>query len=184
MFDEGLRFESMVEIGELSFLLACRNLQMGEGLKAALWQKRPQKIAIVGDNIAAVNAMEQHRYTFFFIEDNFPELGGLDFARFVRLTTGPSSVAPIIFALSDPQRESVLAARNAGVNKIVALPLTGQALVNHINAVLTNLRPFVQNSSYNGPCRRTSKPQKRAVERRSADDGLIPVKVWTKFWLS
>jgi DNA-binding response OmpR family regulator len=64
----------------------------------------------------------------------------------------------------------VFRARDAGVSEFLAKPLSARLLVERLNAVLFNERPFVRAPTYAGPCRRRrSEGVYRGPRRRASD---------------
>ena len=84
----------------------------------------------------------------------------------------PNPFVPIIMMSSYIDIETVEKARDAGVDEIIAKPLSAQILYNRLAAVITNPRLFVRSEGYFGPDRRR---QKRGIqsERRENESDLI-----------
>ena len=82
-------------------------------------------------------------------------MDGLTFVRHVRTDTlSANPYVPIIMATAKADRGSVRAARDAGVNLLMAKPVTYDALRKRINVVLSEHRDFIVNRTYVGPDRR------------------------------
>ncbi len=78
------------------------------------------------------------------------------------------------------ERSLVMEARDAGVTEFIAKPLTAQALVNRLGAVIFKPRPFVRTSSYFGPDRRRrDDPNYDGPLRRSDDLGDLDIETGT-----
>lgn len=82
-------------------------------------------------------------------------MDGVTFVKRVR--TDPSSAnpyVPIILVTGQADRTTVRTARDAGVNLLMAKPITLEALRKRMNVVLNERREFIMNRSYVGPDRR------------------------------
>ncbi len=161
---------------KLSVLLAMSNGQAMEAFKPILRTHGVGKAVAVENNYDALSVLKEMNFNMIVIDDRFPELGGFDFCRFIRLTNISASVVPIIFGLHEPSQQSVMKARDVGASKIVAMPLTGQGLIKAVTATLNEMKPIVQHSSYNGPDRRRpNAPAWNKPERRSEQPNQITV---------
>lgn len=161
---------------KLSILLALSNGQAAEAFKPILRNRGVGRAIAVDDNYAALSILKEMNFNMIVIDDRFPQLGGFDFCRFIRLTNINISVAPIILGLHNPDQKSVLQARDVGASKIVAMPLTGQSLIKAVTSTLADMKPIIQDSSYNGPDRRRSngKPWTKP-ERRARQSSVITI---------
>lgn len=82
-------------------------------------------------------------------------MDGITFVRRVRMDTESANpYVPIILVTGNADRASVRAARDAGVNLLMAKPITLEALRKRIDMVLGERREFIMNRSYVGPDRR------------------------------
>ena len=61
---------------------------------------------------------------------------------------------PMIMLTAHSERESVEAARDAGITEFLAKPFSAGTISNRLIQVIDNPRPFVEASLYVGPCRR------------------------------
>lgn len=139
---------------KLHILLALGNQQAAESLRDVLMRSRVGGVFAPRNNRDAVEQMQARSYNLIVIAEDFPDLGGVDFCRFLRLTNTPMAVAPIIFGLHAPDQKTVLQARDAGATKIAVMPFSGASLVKAIEDAVADTRAIVQSTSYNGPDRR------------------------------
>lgn len=157
---------------KLSVLLALSNGQAAEAFKPILRSNGIGRAIAVDSNYDALAILKEMNFNMIVIDDRFPELGGFDFCRFIRLTSIDVSIVPIIMGLHVPDQQSVLRARDAGASKIVAMPLTGQNLIKAVSSTIAEMKPIVQTSSYNGPDRRRpaakpwTKPERRIEQTK------------------
>lgn len=174
----GVAFSTMSSeiFSKLSVLLALSNSQAAEAFKPILRSNGIGRAVAVDSNYDALAILKEMNFNMIVIDDRFPELGGYDFCRFLRLTSVAVSVAPIILGIHGPDQESVLKARDAGASKIVAMPLTGQSLIKAVTSTLAEMKPIVQTSAYNGPDRRRpAKTPWRHAERRKEQSKLVSI---------
>lgn len=170
-----------VNFGGLQIMVALANQQAAEGIRDVLMQKRVGGVFVPADNREAVNKLQDTFFNMVIIEEDFPELGGIDFCRFLRLTNTPIAVAPIIYGIHEPSREAVLQARDAGASKIALMPFSGASLIKAVQDALREARPIIQTTSYNGPCRRLRvDPGFRGPERRKTQAKIISTDIQQK----
>ncbi|WP_068301922.1 response regulator [Kordiimonas lacus] len=154
-------------------MLALGNDQASSSLKDMMLRQRIGVVTPV-NNRDAVEMMLDHTYNMLVIDEHFPDLGGIDFCRFIRLTSSPMAVAPIIFGIHEPDQKKVMAARDAGATKIAVMPFSFTTLMKSIEAAATDTRSIVQHTSYNGPDRRTRMaPVPGGVDRRRTEPTII-----------
>lgn len=103
---------------------------------------------------------------------NMDPIDGLDFSRMVRTAPdSPFPFVPIIMMTGHTERSKVVAARDAGINELLAKPISARTLLDRIIAVIDRPRPFIKTATYVGPCRRRTTPKDFAGPwRRSTDD--------------
>jgi two-component system chemotaxis response regulator CheY len=98
-------------------------------------------------------------------------MNGIDFTRAVReLPDKSDCVVPIIMVTGYTERHRVEQARDAGINEILAKPVTPAALFQRIEEIVLRPRAFVRAPNYSGPCRRRREnPDYVGPWRRKAD---------------
>jgi len=167
---------SEVSLNNLSIMLALSHMQAAESLKSVLLQQKVRRVFFAANNREATSQLNEQSYNMIFIEEGFPELGGADFCRFLRMTDGPMAFAPIIYGIVSADKQRVFAARDAGASKIILMPLSPKSLLTSIQAAIKEFRPMVQTTSYRGPDRRISgqKPF-HGPDKRKAQKGLVSV---------
>jgi CheY-like chemotaxis protein len=115
--------------------------------------------------------VDQARPRIVIMAANFPGASGLSFAQQIR--SGYNFVpreTSIILTTDAPTRSFLEAARAVGVDEVVAVPFTTQALMARIRSVIERPRPFVDSSTYVGPCRRRVMLQNYKGPLRRAED--------------
>lgn len=101
----------------------------------------------------------------------------MDFLRWLRRDCPPNRFVPIILAAEQTPTSLIKVLRDAGANFIIAKPYAPGALLNRINWLAKDKRPFVEADGYVGPCRRTT-PGGIPLGRRGrrAADALVLAK--------
>ncbi|MFC4348948.1 response regulator [Kordiimonas lipolytica] len=163
------------EKSDLRVLIAMANGQAAIGARAVFKEQGAISYQVAENNRDAMEKMKAEQFNLLLIEDTFPDIGGIDFCRFIRMMNAPISVAPIIYALKDPDRESVHQARDAGVNKMVVMPFTTASLVKNLEDILSHPKPFIRVTGYYGPDRRVGGGSYSGPERRKKQQGVFPV---------
>lgn len=130
-------------------------------------------------NVGDVLALEKGDDAFRRISDFGPDLvitdwhmkpiDGLEFVRKVRTSAdSPNPYIPIIMVTGHTEIQRVQEARDAGVNEMLAKPISAENLYGRVLSVIENPRPFVRSSDYFGPDRRRRDlgPPRGIAERR------------------
>ena len=105
-----------------------------------------------------------------FVDWELSGMSGLEFVRRLRNDPkSPDAFLPVIMLTSHTSIERVSNARDAGVNEFLAKPVSAQAIIDRLNALIHHPRPYVRTNKYFGPCRRRrNDPSFRGKDRRGA----------------
>jgi two-component system, chemotaxis family, chemotaxis protein CheY len=80
---------------------------------------------------------------------------GIDLAKMIRTSAAsPNPFVPIIMLSGHTSAERVRLARDYGVNEFLAKPVSVNAVMTRLSAVIEYPRPYVRTRKYFGPCRR------------------------------
>lgn len=124
-----------------------------------------------GDGGAALAHLGAVQPDFILVDLNMAPMDGLTFTRTLRrLPEGQSCVIPVVMITGHTERRRIEAARDAGVNEILAKPINTQSLFQRIEQIIYRPRPFVKSPGYIGPCRRRQKKADYAGPFRRATD--------------
>lgn len=108
-----------------------------------------------GDGEAALRVLRSYSADVIICDMMMEPMDGLTFVRKVRTDAQSANpYVPIILVTAQADRNSVKAARDAGVNLLMAKPITMEALRRRIEVVLNERREFIMNQTYVGPDRR------------------------------
>ncbi|MFZ1989094.1 MAG: response regulator [Alphaproteobacteria bacterium] len=106
-----------------------------------------------GQNLLQMTAQLKPRIVI--TASRLPSLSGLEFTRLVRASYEPINPAlSIIVMTTTPTTAFLSAARESGVDEMLACPFAPAALLARIEAVLVRPRRFIKSAGYVGPCRR------------------------------
>lgn len=167
---------------DLRVLIALANGQAAEGARAVFKEQRAESNIIAEGKQEALELMQHNAFNLLLVEDTFSDLGGVDFVRFVRMMNAPISVAPIIYAIKDPDRAKVIEARDAGANKMIVMPFTTASLLKNLKDIMLNPKPFIRVTGYSGPCRRQQTVARKGLERRQSQQGALSVEKQQKLF--
>ncbi len=85
-------------------------------------------------------------------------------------------MAPVIMITGHSTMKRVNEARDVGVTEFLSKPVTARGVLERINRVVENPRPFVRTGDYFGPDRRRRNDPAYEGPKRRASDGVAPPK--------
>jgi CheY-like chemotaxis protein len=133
-----------------------RSLLQNVGVKA---------IYEAGDGVAGIEAIRVNNPDVVLLDWEMPLLDGPEFMRIVRSPeTFPAADVPIIMLTAYAERWRVMEALRLGVNEFMRKPISAQALLDRLIAVLGQRREIVRLKGYYGPL-----PRKLPVDRWKAE---------------
>lgn len=162
-----------VDFASLAVLLVENNRRMRELLREMLSAFGVPEIWEAGTVEEAERIVTDRKFDFVVLDYFLDGLDGADFTRFVRRREkGLNRTVPILLLTAMPNHSKVVKMRDAGVNDIVAKPVSPRTLYTHMHHILAMPRPFVITRNYVGPCRRRKKldvpPELDRRRRRAA----------------
>lgn len=102
-------------------------------------------------------------------------MDGFELARRIRRDEDSvNPYVPIILCTGYTELGQVIAARDAGVNEVLAKPITANTLYSRIRTIIEEPRQFVQLDSFFGPDRRRRDVPVEEERRVSVAGGLAP----------
>lgn len=146
--------DSPVDYGAMKALIALSNKQLAQFIWHFLRSNGVHQAQVVGHSTEAVNRMVETEFTHMFVCHELEAFGGCDFTKFVRMCDGKVSEAHVILVMSNPNREKVLEARDAGVSEVLCVPFTNKQLERRLEHIVQEPREFIRAATYIGPCRR------------------------------
>ena len=116
---------------------------------------------------AAWKILAENRCDLIFVDWVMNGMSGLDLS--VKIRTAADSAnqfVPIVMITGHTSPERVHAARDSGVNEVLAKPVSSKSIMARVISVIENPRPFVRTKAYFGPCRRRRRMDYHGPERR------------------
>jgi DNA-binding response OmpR family regulator len=142
--------EAMIQ--DLSILIVDDNHYMRKVVRTLLVNIGVRKVYEAGDGIAGLDAIRIVTPDVVIIDWELPLLNGAEFVRIVRSPgVFPFSDVPIIMLTSHGERWRVIEAVRIGVNEYLRKPVSAQALLDRLTAIVAKPRPVVQLGDYYGP---------------------------------
>ncbi len=134
------------------------------------------------DGAEALDALRQWQADLAIIDYHMSPIDGVEFTKLVRNAgDSPNPYLPIIMLTGYAERARVMEARDAGVTEFAVKPVTAQAILNRLNAVIFKPRPFVKTADYFGPDRRRKQDEAYDGPWRRAEDADRPMAELPKF---
>ncbi len=151
-------WQDMAGLNSLHALVVDDNAHMRTIVVAILRGIGVGVIKEAADGADALDVMRNGIPDFIICDLNMSPVDGLEFCQMVRRAPdSPHPFVPIIMMTGHTERSKVRAARDAGINELLAKPISAKSLLDRIVAVIDNPRPFVKTATYVGPCRRRTK---------------------------
>ena len=102
----------------------------------------------------AARLMESREFDLVIADYRLDRISGAEFARLVRASRAGDKFVPIIACTADTTPRVIRELRDAGVDEILAKPVSSFAVWSKLTAVVNSRRPFVAAPSFFGPDRR------------------------------
>ncbi|MEN9873490.1 MAG: hypothetical protein RL186_387 [Pseudomonadota bacterium] len=161
----------MAGLGSLHVLVIDDNPHMRSIVVAILRGAGFTHVKEANDGAHALEEMRSGIPDIVIVDLNMNPIDGLEFTRMMRTAPdSPSPMVPVIMMTGHTERSKVLAARDAGINELVAKPISAKTMLARIVSVIDRPRPFVRCATYTGPCRRRGKVVDYQGPFRRADD--------------
>jgi CheY-like chemotaxis protein len=124
------------------------------------------------DASAALAAVPGIKPDFILTDLSMAPMDGLTFAQALRAAPDDSvRLIPIIMITGHTEKHHIEAARDHGINEILAKPVTTAALMHRIEQIIYRPRPYVRTKSFFGPDRRRRQKDIAAgFDRRKTQD--------------
>ena len=159
--------KTVYDLRALSVMIIDDNDHMLDIVRVLLKSMRIWDIRSVNDPVTAFTEMKQRLPDIIIVDWNMIPIDGLEFVRLIRRgADSPYPEAPILLLTAHTELQRVLEARDAGVNRVMAKPVSFGTLYENIAAIIEDDRPFIRTSNYVGPCRRYKKSAVRIERRR------------------
>lgn len=168
---EGASPGGMTETARIAALIVDDNAHMRAIVATLLHALGVTEIKQATDGADARAMLGQWRPDLIVIDQNMQPVSGTEFARALRRTSENCYDTPIIMLTAHTERSIVEAARDSGIDEILAKPISAKALLQRLHAVTHERRSFVKSVDYVGPDRRRRSSQDYSGPRRRESDG-------------
>ena len=164
----------MSSANNMSILVADDNAHMRAIVVAVLRSLGFEKVREARNGAEALGILKEWTADVAIVDFRMDPVDGVEFTRLVRNAEGSANpYLPIIMLTGYADRTRVFEARDAGVTELIVKPVTPQAVIGRLNAVIYHPRPFIRCEDYFGPCRRrTANPSYKGPERRKAAEEM------------
>jgi CheY-like chemotaxis protein len=158
----------------MNLLVADDNAHMRAIIVAVLKGLGFDRVREASSGADALTVLREGKTDIAIVDFRMDPVDGVEFTRLVRNAEDSANpYLPIIMLTGYADRARVFEARDAGVTELIVKPVTAQALIARLNAVIYHPRPFIRSTDYFGPCRRrTANPNYAGPERRKATDQI------------
>jgi len=116
----------------------------------------------------AWSLLQEHNPDICLVDWVMEGMSGLDLTQKIRTDPmSPNPFVPVIMLTGHTALDQVRQARDAGINEFIAKPVSIKSIMQRLQAVIENPRPYVRTKVYFGPCRRRRGVEEyRGPERR------------------
>lgn len=128
-------------------------------------------IVCAEDGRSAQKLLPGGRFHLLIVENRLPDMALSDLVAWIRRSPKDElRFLPVIVLTGYTQHSQVLSARDAGVNSVVAKPVSPNVLFDHVVWSSKNERPFIDASAYSGPDRRFRSGERDGSQARRLGD--------------
>lgn len=161
----------MASLSALKILLVDDNAHMRMITSAVLQSAGIRLVREAADGATALEILRTYPADLAIVDFRMSPLNGVEFTRLVRNSPDTANpYLPIIMMTGHSEKSVIYEARDAGVTEFVVKPITAKAILDRIQAVIFQPRPFVKAEGYFGPDRRRREaPNYRGPMRRASD---------------
>jgi CheY-like chemotaxis protein len=127
------------------------------------------------DGAAALALMQGQRLDLVLVDMEMAPVDGVEFCCRLRSDRdSPNPLLPVLMLTGHTEAARIRRARDAGVDDVLAKPVSLNALYDRLIGVFRNPRPFVTAARYAGPDRRRIRARYRGEERRGRPPSSRP----------
>ena len=161
----------------LRILVVDDNAHTRQLLRAILNAIGIRAIEVAEDGIQGFDSFCRFDYDLVFTDYEMEPITGIDLTELIRTSSkSPNPYIPVIMISAYSDEARVQMARDHGVTEFLAKPFTVERLMERLETVIENPRPFVRTDSYFGPDRRRQQDQfYRGPERRKTELETVDV---------
>lgn len=165
-----------IDFERLSFAVVDDNVHMRRLVRTLLYSFGSREIYEAEDGASGLEIVEMYSPDILITDWAMPIFDGLEFIQLIRNPEAcKNAYIPIIMLTGHADRRRVLQARDSGVTEFLCKPVSATALLQRIQNIVLNPRPFVRSGGYFGPEIRQplaggNKPRLALAAMDTADD--------------
>lgn len=145
---------NVVDFSRLRILVVENHVLMRRLLHEMLVGFSVPEIRTARDVMEAIECVYEEPFDAVILDYVLVGLNGPDFAQTVRYDEEcPNREVPILMITGTPDHHKVAKVKEAGINGMLAKPITPRTLYNRLYAMLAYPRPFIISADYVGPMR-------------------------------
>ena len=142
-------------LDKLKVLVADDNQHMRAIIMAVLKGIGIRDILEAKDGEGALKSLRSWPADLAIVDYRMEPMDGVEFTKQIRTSPdSPNIYLPIVLCTGYADYRRILGAREAGVTEVIVKPITAEALITRMNAVIFHPRPFARTETYFGPSRR------------------------------
>lgn len=156
--DTGLNFDPAV----LTVLVVDDSAPMRNIIGSILKSYGIRKIEMASDGLDALGQVRKRKFDFIICDLMMQGMDGFEFLRNLRVgLPSPSRETPTIILSSNADLNSILQARDAGMNEYLVKPISSATLWQRVVSLMNTPRAFVESEVYTGPAPRSPRSDNR-----------------------
>lgn len=159
-------------MSDLRVLIVDDNDHMRRLLRGILESLGIKQVRDVENGMVALNDSRLNLPDVIITDMMMAPIDGLEFSRMLRDDpTHPATRVPVMMITGFAEKQTVEAARDAGVSEFLAKPVTVDGVEARLRSVVENPRAFIRSNSFAGPDRRRRQVPVPDEDKRRAEDG-------------
>lgn len=164
-------------LAKLNVLVADRNHRTASLVQRILFSFGFRSMDVTTNGESVVALLRSRHYDILILELDMEPVDGIALVKAIRNAKDDARIPrdiPILMLTAKSDKESVIAARDAGITEFVAKPFSAKTISNRIVRIIDSPRAFVESASYTGPDRRRrGEPPPGVEDRRGTGKGKI-----------
>ena len=164
------------DFGDYRYLLVDDSRHMRQLLRSIISSAGGRSFADATDGTEALKTLPEFKANIILTDFKMLPMDGLEMVTALRAATTDQfdPFTPVILITAHTEFETIVKARDAGVNEVLAKPVSQEALLRRIQAVVQNPREFISVKDYVGPDRRRKADEMGALNARRESDQQEP----------
>lgn len=158
------------QLAPLHVLVVDDNAQMRSIVGTILRAAGVGHIHYAANGFKALETLAAREIDVVYVDYEMPVMNGLRFISAIRSVDSAHPYMPIIMLTGHSDTVRLNEARDRGVTEFLCKPVTANALLKRLEAVIAHPRPFIDCGSYFGPDRRRHQASDYSGPRRRASD--------------